>query len=81
MKDKILKHLQKAFEDINTIIVNASTNKLLIVNIDLEYMGQQIDDLICELELIDEIEMEDDGDITLFDEYDDDEGDPLAKDF
>jgi len=81
MKDKILKHLQKAFEDINTIIVNASTNKLLIVNIDLEYMGQQIDDLICELESIDEIEMEDDGDITLFDEYDDDEGDPLAKDF
>ena len=44
-----------------------------VVNVDLEYMGQQIDDLINDLELIDEIEMDDDDvwDSTLSDGLDD----------
>ena len=73
MKEKIIKHLQKASDEINTILTDAMASNSTVVNVDLEYMGQQIDDLINDLELIDEIEMDDDDvwDPTLSDGLDD----------
>lgn len=55
-KEKILKHLRKAKEEINNVLDDAIDSNTVITNIDLEYMGQQVDDLITELENIDDLE-------------------------
>ena len=55
-KEKILKHLRKAEEEINNALDEATESNTVIINIDLEYMGQQVNDLITELENIDELE-------------------------
>jgi hypothetical protein len=55
-KEKILKHLRKAEEEINNALDEAIESNTVITNIDLEYMGQQVNDLITELENIDELE-------------------------
>lgn len=55
-KEKILKHLRKAEEEINNILDEAIGSNTVITNIDLEYMGQQINDMITELENIDDLE-------------------------
>lgn len=78
-KEKILKHLRKAEEEINNTLDEAIGSNTVITNIDLEYMGQQVNDLITELENIDELETDveeedpwedvEDED-ALFDDYD-----------
>ena len=55
-KEKILKHLRKAEEEINNTLDEAIESNTVIINIDLEYMGQQVNDLITDLENIDELE-------------------------
>ena len=55
-KEKILKHLRKAEEEINNALDEATESNTVITNIDLEYMGQQVNDLITDLENIDELE-------------------------
>jgi hypothetical protein len=55
-KEKILKHLRKAEEEINSVLDEAIGSNTSITNIDLEYMGQQVNDLITELENIDDLE-------------------------
>jgi hypothetical protein len=57
-KEKILKHLRKAEEEINNALDEATESNTVITNIDLEYMGQQVNDLITELENIDELEID-----------------------
>jgi hypothetical protein len=77
-KEKILKHLRKAEEEINSILDETIGTNTVITNIDLEHMGQQINDMITELENIDDLEadleeddpwegLEDEDD--LFDDY------------
>ena len=77
-KEKILKHLRKAEEEVNNILDEAMSNNAAITNIDLEYMSQQINNLISELENIDELESDleddpwediEDEDDRLFDDY------------
>jgi hypothetical protein len=77
-KEKILKHLRKAEEEINNALDEAIESNTVIINIDLEYMGQQVNDLITELENIDELETDleddpwediEDEDDKLFDDY------------
>lgn len=77
-KEKILKHLRKAEEKVNNILDDAMSNNTSITNIDLEYMSQQINNLISELEEIDELESDleedpwediEDEDDKLFDDY------------
>jgi hypothetical protein len=77
-KEKILKHLRKAEEEVNNILDDAMSNNTSITNIDLEYMSQQINNLISELEEIDELESDleedpwediEDEDDKLFDDY------------
>lgn len=76
-KERILKHLRKAEEEINEILDDTLNNNTSITNIDLEYMGQQINDMILELENIDELENEPEEDIwedvdnedNLFEDY------------
>jgi hypothetical protein len=77
-KERILKHLRKAEEEINNILDDAMSNNAAITNIDLEYMSQQINTLIAELEVIDELESDleddpwedvEDEDDKLFDDY------------
>jgi hypothetical protein len=77
-KEKILKHLRKAEEEVNNILDDAMSNNTSITNIDLEYMSQQINNLISELEEIDELESDleedpwediEDEDDKLFDNY------------
>jgi hypothetical protein len=77
-KEKILKHLRKAEEEVNNILDEAMSNNAAITNIDLEYMSQQINNLISELEDIDELESDleddpwediEDEDDRLFDDY------------
>lgn len=77
-KERILKHLRKAEEEINNILDDAMSNNAAITNIDLEYMSQQINTLITELEVIDELESDleddpwedvEDEDDKLFDDY------------
>jgi hypothetical protein len=78
-KEKILKYLRKAEEEINNTLDEAIGSNTVITNIDLEYMGQQVNDLITELENIDELETDveeedpwedvEDED-ALFDDYD-----------
>jgi hypothetical protein len=77
-KEKILKHLRKAEEEVNNILDEAMSNNTSITNIDLEYMSQQINTLISELEDIDELESDleddpwediEDEDDKLFDDY------------
>jgi hypothetical protein len=55
-KEKILKHLRKAEEEINNALDEAIGSNTVIINIDLEYMGQQINDMITELENVDDLE-------------------------
>ncbi len=55
-KEKILKHLRKTEEEINSALDEAIGSNTSITNIDLEYMGQQISDMITELENIDDLE-------------------------
>jgi hypothetical protein len=77
-KEKILKHLRKAEEEINNVLDEAVGSNTVITNIDLEYMGQQINDMITEIENAEDIEedieeedpwegLEDDD--ALFDDY------------
>ena len=54
--EKILKHLRKAEEEINNELDKAIESNTVITNVDLEYMGQQINDMITELENVDELE-------------------------
>ena len=77
-KERILKHLRKAEEEVNNILDDAMSNNAAITNIDLEYMSQQINTLIAELEVIDELESDleddpwedvEDEDDKLFDDY------------
>ena len=77
-KEKILKYLRKAEEEVNNILDDAMSNNTSITNIDLEYMSQQINNLISELEEIDELESDleedpwediEDEDDKLFDDY------------
>lgn len=76
-KERIIKHLRKAEEEVNNILDEALNSNTVITNIDLEYMGQQINSIISELEDIDEIEtdVEDDNlwaeedEDSLFDDY------------
>lgn len=55
-KEKILKHLRKAKEEINNALDEAMDSNTVITNVDLEYMGQQVNDIITELENIDDLE-------------------------
>lgn len=55
-KEKILKHLRKAKEEINNTLDEAMDSNTVITNVDLEYMGQQVNDIITELENIDDLE-------------------------
>jgi hypothetical protein len=55
-KEKILKHLRKAEEEINNELDEAMGSNTPITNIDLEYIGQQVNDMITELENIDDLE-------------------------
>jgi hypothetical protein len=54
--EKILKHLRKAEEEINNELDKAIESNTVITNVDLEYMGQQINDMITELENVDDLE-------------------------
>jgi hypothetical protein len=73
MKDKIIKHLAKAKEEIDNILDEAMLNATNIENIDLEYMGQQVDDLIVQLEEIDDIEFTpEEEDLSWMDDDDED---------
>lgn len=60
MKEKILKHLHKAQEEINNVLNEALDNGTTITNINLEYLNGLLDDVIGELEDIDQIEVETD---------------------
>ena len=60
MKEKILKHLHKAQEEINNVLNEALDNGTTITNINLDYISGQLDDIITELEDIDQIEVETD---------------------
>jgi CRISPR/Cas system CSM-associated protein Csm2 small subunit len=77
-KEKILKHLRKAEEEINNELNIAVESNTVITNIDLEYIYHQISDIITEIENADDIEedieeedpwagLEDDD--ALFDDY------------
>jgi CRISPR/Cas system CSM-associated protein Csm2 small subunit len=77
-KEKILKHLRKAEEEINNELNIAVESNTIITNIDLEYIYHQISDIITEIENADDIEedieeedpwegLEDDD--ALFDDY------------
>jgi hypothetical protein len=77
-KEKILKHLRKAEEEINNALDEAIESNTIIANVDLEYMGQQVNDMITELENIDDLETDieddpwediEDEDDKLFDDY------------
>jgi hypothetical protein len=76
-KERIIKHLRKTEEEINNILDEALNSNTVITNIDLEYMSQQVNSIISELEDIDEIETDaDDDDLwaeededSLFDDY------------
>lgn len=76
-KEKILRHLRKAEEEINNILDEAMESNTVITNIDLEYMAQQVNSMIAELEEIDELETDteegvwddEDEDDDLFDDY------------
>lgn len=76
-KEKILRHLRKTEEEINNILDEAMESNTVITNIDLEYMGQQVNSMIAELEEIDELETDAeegvwddvDEDDDLFDDY------------
>jgi hypothetical protein len=77
-KEKILRHLRKAEEEINDILDEMVDSNTVITNIDLEYMGQQINSMIQELEEIDEIETDaEEGDIW----GDTDDEDDLFEDY
>jgi len=75
MKDKIIKHLLKAKEEIDSILDEAMLNATNIENIDLEYMGQQVDDLITQLEEIDDIEFTPEEEDLSWPDLDDDDYD------
>jgi hypothetical protein len=60
MKEKILKYLHKAQEEINNVLNEALDNGTTITNINLDYISGQLDDIITELEDIDQIEVETD---------------------
>jgi CRISPR/Cas system CSM-associated protein Csm2 small subunit len=77
-KEKILKHLRKAEEEINNELNIAVESNTVITNIDLEYIYHQISDIITEIENAEDIEedieeedpwegLEDDD--ALFDDY------------
>jgi CRISPR/Cas system CSM-associated protein Csm2 small subunit len=77
-KEKILKHLRKAEEEINNELNIAVESHTVITNIDLEYIYHQISDIITEIENAEDIEedieeedpwegLEDDD--ALFDDY------------
>jgi len=73
MKDKIIKHLLKAKEEIDNILDEALGNATTIDNIDLEYMGQQIDDMLGQLDDIDDIEFTpEEEDLSWMDDDDED---------
>lgn len=76
-KERILKHLRKAEEEINNILDEAMESNTVITNIDLEYMGQQINNMITELEDIDEL----DTDFGLDDDWEVDDEDKLFDDY
>lgn len=57
-KEKLLKDLQKAQEEVNSILDKLNENDQQIVNIDLQYIGDQITNLIDDLEVIDDFEVE-----------------------
>lgn len=76
-KERILKHLRKAEEEINNILDETMESNTVITNIDLEYMGQQINNMIVELEDIDEL----DTDTGLDDDWEVDDEDKLFDDY
>lgn len=71
-KERIIKHLRKAEEEINNILDEALNSNTVITNIDLEYMSQQVNSIISELEDIDEIETDVEGEVPWADEDEDD---------
>ena len=77
-KEKILRHLRKAEEEINDILDEMVDSNTVIINIDLEYMGQQINSMIQELDEIDEIET-DAEERDIWDDTDDE--DDLFEDY
>lgn len=79
MKEKILKHLQKALDEINSVLDEATNSNTTVSNIDLENMESQLNEMISELEDIDEIEMDNEWDATLSGGLDDE--DDLFDDF
>ena len=76
-KEKILRHLRKAEEEINNILDEAMESNTVITNIDLEYMAQQVNSMIAELEDIDEL----DTDTGLDDDWEVDDEDKLFDDY
>jgi hypothetical protein len=71
MKDKLLKYLYKAQDEMSKMINDSLESNIEYRGVDLEYLNQQINDIIFELEGIEEIEDNfDDVDNILFDEYD-----------
>lgn len=72
-KEKILRHLRKAEEEINSILDEMVDSNTIITNIDLEYMGQQVNSMIQELEEIDELETDADNGGTWDDIEDEDD--------
>ena len=76
-KEKILRHLRKAEEEINNILDEAMESNTVITNIDLEYMAQQVNSMIAELEDIDEL----DTDTGLDDDWEVDDEDELFDDY
>ena len=73
MKEKILKHLQKALDEIINTLAEATNSNTTVSNIDLEHMESQLNEMISELEDIDEIEMDNEWDATLSDGLDDED--------
>ena len=73
MKEKILKHLQKALDEVTNTLDEATVSNTTVSNIDLEHMESQLNEMISELEDIDEIELDNEWDATLSDGLDDED--------
>lgn len=72
MKSKVIKHLQKAQDELDKVIEDALALNESITNIDIEYTRDRIADIISELESIDEFETDSEDDTMFFDVLDDD---------
>lgn len=73
MKSKVIKHLQKAQDELDKVIEDALALNESVTNIDIEYTRDRIADIISELESIDEFETDSEDDTMFFDDMLDDD--------